>query len=182
MTNRRRWQPAVDEAPHAIPKDAAVLAASRQRATPEPPYLESEKPQRQCVHGYSVMPDVSTHHRLQPLACLGDGFMLAKLKLGSNLVQLRLQSFTTRLLQHRGASIAPFLYADLREEKEVERLQLSFSTPLPLVDRIRAELQWVADPLSYEFAFTTPRRLNRRTGETPWKPRLDATSLARSRR
>src|SRR5713101_485629 len=45
MTDRRQWQPAVDEAPHAIPKDAAVLAASRQRAMPEPSHLESEDPQ-----------------------------------------------------------------------------------------------------------------------------------------
>ena len=27
MTDRRQWQPTVDETPHAIPKDAAVLAA-----------------------------------------------------------------------------------------------------------------------------------------------------------
>ncbi len=29
MTDRRQRQPASDQAPHAIPKDAAILAASR---------------------------------------------------------------------------------------------------------------------------------------------------------
>jgi hypothetical protein len=42
MTDRRHWQPTIDEAPHAVPKDATVLAAPRQRAVPEPPYLESK--------------------------------------------------------------------------------------------------------------------------------------------
>jgi len=40
MTDGRQRQPTVDEAPHTIPKDAAVLAAPRQRAVPEPPHLE----------------------------------------------------------------------------------------------------------------------------------------------
>ncbi len=73
MTDGRRRQPACDEAPHAIPKDAAVLTAPRQRAMPEPSYLESKKSQRRVVHGHSVILDVSTHHRLQPLANFGMG-------------------------------------------------------------------------------------------------------------
>src|ERR1700730_10640737 len=68
MTDRRHRQPASDEAPHVIPKDAAFLAAPRKRAMPKPSYLESEKSQRRVVHGHSVISDVSTHHRLQPLA------------------------------------------------------------------------------------------------------------------
>ena len=68
MTDARQRQPASEEAPHAIPEYAAILAAPRQHAMPEPSHLESEKPQRRCVHGHSVIPDVSTHHRLQPLA------------------------------------------------------------------------------------------------------------------
>src|SRR5258705_12160157 len=39
MTDRRQWQSMVDEAPHALPQKAAVLAAPRQRAIPEPPHL-----------------------------------------------------------------------------------------------------------------------------------------------
>ena len=40
MTDCGRRQPASDEAPHAIPEDAAVLAAPRQRAMSEPSHLE----------------------------------------------------------------------------------------------------------------------------------------------
>src|SRR5438876_1608581 len=43
MTDRRRRQPASDEAPHAIPKHAAFVATPRKRAMPEPPYLEPKK-------------------------------------------------------------------------------------------------------------------------------------------
>jgi len=43
-----------------------------------------------------VIPDVPTHHRLQPLAHFGDGFMHASLKFGFHLVQFRLTfAFTT---------------------------------------------------------------------------------------
>jgi hypothetical protein len=136
MTDRRQRQPAVDEAPHAIPKDAAVLAAPRQRAMPEPPDLEPKDPQRVLVQGHSVIADVSTHHRLQPLALFGDGFVHAPLKLGFHLVQLRLQSLAYRLPQHRKPSITPLLYADMRKAQEVERLRFPFSTPRPAVARI----------------------------------------------
>ena len=144
MTDGRHRQPASDEAPHAIPKDAAFLAAPRQRAMPEPSHLEPKNPQRVLVPGHSVIPDVSTHHRLQPLAQFGDGFVHASLKLGFHLVQFRLQPFAYRLPQHREPSIAPLLHADVREAKKVERLRFPFSTPLPLVDRKRTELQQVA--------------------------------------
>src|SRR5207253_8800260 len=45
MTDGRQRQPASDEAPHTIPKDAAFLAAPRKRAMPEPPHLEPKNPQ-----------------------------------------------------------------------------------------------------------------------------------------
>ena len=141
MTDSRRRQPASDKAPHAIPKHAAFLAAPRQRAMPEPPYLESKDPQRVVVLGHSVISDVSTHHRLQPLAYFGDGFMHPSLKFGFHLVQFRLQPFADRLPQHREPSVAPLLHTDVRKAEEVERLRFPFSTPLPLIDRIRTELQ-----------------------------------------
>jgi len=62
MTDRRQWQPAGEEAPHAIPEDVAGLAAPRQRAMPEPSYLESKKSQRGVVHGHSVIPDMCIHY------------------------------------------------------------------------------------------------------------------------
>src|ERR1700758_1388256 len=141
MTDSRHGQPAVDEAPHAIPKAAAVLAAARQRAMPESPDLEPKDPQRRFIHGHSVVADVATHHRLQPLALVGDGFVHATLKFGFHLIQLRLQPFAYRLPQHREPSIAPLLHADVRKAEKVERLRFPFSTPLPLVDRTRTELQ-----------------------------------------
>src|SRR5882762_6875684 len=55
MTDGRRRQPASDKAPHAVPMDAAILAAPRQRAIPEPSHLESKKSQRRVVHGHSVI-------------------------------------------------------------------------------------------------------------------------------
>src|SRR6267378_6921590 len=141
MTDHRHRQPTVDQAPHTIPQDVAVLAAARQRTLPEPPYLESKEPQRRSVHGHAVISVVTPHHRLQPLAQFGNGFVHAPLKLGFHLIQLRLQPSPYRLPQHRKPSIAPLLYANMRKSEEVERLRLPFSTPLPLVDRMRTELQ-----------------------------------------
>jgi uncharacterized protein YndB with AHSA1/START domain len=65
MTEGRRRQPASDEAPHAVPKDAAFLAAPQERAMPEPPHLEPKDPQRVVVSRHTVISDVSTHHRSQ---------------------------------------------------------------------------------------------------------------------
>src|SRR6202140_4890306 len=90
MTDGGQRQPASDEAPHALPVDATVLAAPRQSAMPQPAHLESKERQRRVVHGYAVIPDVSTHHRLQPLTQFGDGFVHTLLKLGFHLVQFRL--------------------------------------------------------------------------------------------
>src|SRR5260370_38712191 len=49
MTDDRHRQPAVDEAPHAIPEYATVLTAPRQRAMPQPSHLEPKDPQRVLV-------------------------------------------------------------------------------------------------------------------------------------
>src|SRR5207249_6882621 len=90
---------------------------------------------------HPVISDVSTHHRLQPLAQFGDGFVHASLKFGFHPVQLCLQPFADRLPQHRIHSIASLLHADVRKAKKVERLRLPFSTPLPVIDRERTKLQ-----------------------------------------
>jgi hypothetical protein len=104
MTDGRQWQPASDEAPHAIQQGAAVLAAPRQRTVPEPADSESKNRQRRLIHGHSVLSDVSTHHRLQPFTHFGDGLVHPTLKFGFHLVQLRLQPFADRLPQHRKPS------------------------------------------------------------------------------
>jgi hypothetical protein len=41
MADHRHRQPTVDQAPHTIPQDVAVLAAARQRTLPEPPFGQS---------------------------------------------------------------------------------------------------------------------------------------------
>src|SRR6266705_2926812 len=128
MTDSRQWQPAVNETPHTIPQDAAVLASPRQRAMPEPPYLEPKDPQRRCVHGHPVVPDVSTHDRLQPSTLLKDGYVHAPPKLGFHLVQLRLQPFAYRLPQHREHSVASLLRANVRPSRPGE------SHPRPLTE------------------------------------------------
>src|SRR5882762_2975036 len=141
MTDSRQRQPARDEASHTIPEDATVLAPPRQRAMPKPSDSESKNRQRRLVHGHPVIANVSTHHRLQPLALFGDGFVHSSPKLGFHRIQLRLQPFANRLPQHRKPSIAPLLHADMRKAQEVEGLRLPFSTPLSLVDRMWTELQ-----------------------------------------
>src|SRR6266478_6189099 len=141
MTDGRQGQPAGDEAPRAIPKHAAFVAAPRKGAMPEPPHLDPKQIQRRLVHGHPVVADVSTHHRLQPSTHFGDGFVHPSLKLGFPFVQLRLHPFADRLPQHRIHSIAPLLYADVRKAEKVERLRFPFSTSLPVQDRERTKLQ-----------------------------------------
>jgi hypothetical protein len=122
MTDNRQRQPAVDETPHTVLEEAAMLAAERQRALPEPGDLESKPTQRRCVHGHTIVPDVSTHQRLQPLALFGDGLVHTPLKFGFHLVQLRLQSLADRLPQYRVHSVASLLYAEMRKAEKVECL------------------------------------------------------------
>ena len=73
MTDGWQWQPAGDEAPHTFPEETAILAAPRQGALPEPSDAEAKDLQRRRVHGHPIVADVSTHHRLQPLALFGNG-------------------------------------------------------------------------------------------------------------
>jgi hypothetical protein len=49
MTDGRQRQPAMDETPHAVPQEAAILAAPRQRAIPEASHLEPKENQRPCT-------------------------------------------------------------------------------------------------------------------------------------
>ena len=84
MTDGRQRQPASDETPHAVPKDAAILAASRQRAMPEPSHLEPKEKQRRLIH------DVRQKRR--GTSALGRPF---------------LHTYSFPILQHAG--IQPFL-------------------------------------------------------------------------
>src|SRR2546426_8670623 len=53
MVGANEWQPAVDQPPHPVPKDASVLATPRKGAMPEPPHSEPEEGERRAVHGHS---------------------------------------------------------------------------------------------------------------------------------
>src|ERR1035441_712133 len=141
MIHAHRRKPVVDQAQHPIPRYSAVLAAARQRPMPEPAYLESERTQRVAVHGHSVVADVSTHHRPQPLACVLDGRVHSLSQLGFYRVQLRLLPLANCLPYHRKVTVAPLLPADMREAEKVERLRLPYSAPLSVSDRERSELQ-----------------------------------------
>ena len=141
MIDHHRRQPVRDKAPHAIPAEATVLAAPRQRAMPEPAYPVPEQMQSRLVHGHAVIPDVSTYHRRQPLALFGDGVMHAPLQLDFHRIELGLQPLANRLPQHGVHSVVPLLHADVRKAEEVERLRLPFSAPLPVLDCIRSKLQ-----------------------------------------
>ena len=141
MIHPRRRQPTVDQATHPAPGDTAVLAAARKRSMPEPAYSEPERAQRRAVHGHSVIADVSTYDRVQPLAHFRDGIVHAPPEFAFHLIQLRLHPLTNRLPQHREVPVAPLLPADMREAKEIERFRLPFSAPLSVSSRARSEFQ-----------------------------------------
>jgi hypothetical protein len=115
--------------------ESAFVAAPRKRVMPEPPYLEPKDSQRVVVLGHSVLPDVSTHHRLQLLAYFGNGFVHPSLAI---LQQANLQPF---LDEPHDAPVCDPVLDELRQ---------------PFVRNFRMT-----------FAFATPRRFNRRTGEKP---------------
>src|SRR5437867_492378 len=141
MTSAGGRQPAVDQAPHPVPKHSGFLAAPQERAMPEPTYLEPKRVQRRAVGRHSVITNVSTHDRPQPLAHFRDGVMHASFEFGLHLAQLRLQPFANRLSQNREPSITPLLPTDVGKAEEVERLRFPFSALLPVFGRERSELQ-----------------------------------------
>src|SRR5882762_7507290 len=167
MTDGRHRKPASDEAPHAIPKDAAFLAAPRKRAMPEPPHLKPKDPQRVVVLGHSVIPDVSTHHRLQPLAYFGDGFMHPSLKFGFHLVQFSLQTSRKRL------------QTKLNEVKA--ELQRRMHEPIPEVGKwlqavVRGHIRYYGVPMNqpalYLFRFQVGRLWHRALSRRSQKGRV----------
>ena len=166
MTDRRQRQPAGDEAPHAVPQNAAVLAAPRKRAMPEPTDSEPKNRQRRLIHGHPVVADVATHHRLQPLALFGDGFVHAKPKLGFQRVQLCLHPLADRLRQHRETSVTPHLLtASASRSKSLTclntrpaRSPVNASTPPSRAAPHDSGPMWVAISHSYDFLihYTSP--------------------------
>jgi hypothetical protein len=134
-------QPTVDQASHSVPTDVAVLATARERLVPEQACLKPERAQRGAVHGHSVIADVTTNDRPQPLAYFRDGVVHASSEFVFYLAQLRLHPLTNRLPQHRVVTVASRLPADMREAKEGERFRLPFSALFPVSGREPSELQ-----------------------------------------
>ena len=135
------WQVAVDESPHPVPKNPAILAAMRQCTVPESAHLKPEYQERMSVRGHTIIPIVPTDDRAQPFAYLRNGIVHPLLELGLHLAQLRLQPLADRLPYHGKPSITPLLPADVREAEKVERLGLPLSTFPPVLGRERSELQ-----------------------------------------
>jgi hypothetical protein len=94
--------------------------------------------QRRAVHGHSVIADVSTHHRPQPLAHFRDGVVQTSLQFGSHRLDLRLPPLAHRLPQHREPSFSGFP-ADVREAQKVEALRFPVATVSPILVRIAAK-------------------------------------------
>src|SRR4029077_14670064 len=90
MTDSWWWQPALNQAPHPVPSDTALLAASRKHAVPSPAHLSPEGAQRRAIHGHPVVAGMPTNTRAKPLAHFGDGIMHAPPKLDIHFAQLRL--------------------------------------------------------------------------------------------
>jgi hypothetical protein len=114
ITDDRYRQPAGDQAPHAVPKDATVLTAPRQRAMPEPPHLEPKDMQRSLVKGHTVIPDVyplQRTGRIFPARCPGR-VLLWQVPFGQTLslcpLRHRLSGIVRRLprsVRHRRTSL-----------------------------------------------------------------------------
>src|SRR6266851_1798992 len=141
VTDADRRQPAINQPPHAVPQDPAVLTTSRKRAMPEPARVEPKQVERRSVHGHPVVADVSLDHRAQPLTDLRDGVVHASPEFGGDLTQLSLQPRTNRLPQHRKPSVASLLPADVREAEEVESFGLPLTASRSVLSRAGAELQ-----------------------------------------
>ncbi|MGB8837045.1 MAG: hypothetical protein WCC67_09900, partial [Candidatus Acidiferrales bacterium] len=136
-----RRQPTVDQTSHSVPTDVAILAAARERLMPEQACPQSERAERGAVHGQSVIADVSTNDRTQPLTYFRDGVVHSPSEFVFYFAQLRLHPFTNRLPQHRVVSVASRLPADMREAEEGERFRLSFSSLFLVSSREPPELQ-----------------------------------------
>src|SRR5438093_9536815 len=91
MTSAGGRQPTVDQAPHPVPKHSAFLAAPQERAMPEPTYLEPKRVQRRAVGRHSVITNVSTYDRPQPLAHFRDGGIHAQFEFDLHLAPFPLQ-------------------------------------------------------------------------------------------
>ena len=141
MTDTSGRHPAIDRPLHSRPGQTMALAAPTKRAHPQPADLKTKGAQRRGVHWHAVVADVSADDAAQPQALLADGPVQASPQFGFHRPQLRKQPLANRLPQHREASIAPLLPANVREAEKVERLRVPETTSSPVGGRVRTEFQ-----------------------------------------
>ena len=74
---------------HPSPRQASSLTTPFEHARPDPARCQSKVTDRYCIHGYSVVAHVATHHRAQVPTHLWNGLMPALPKFFFDLLQLR---------------------------------------------------------------------------------------------
>ena len=131
MTDAGRRQPAVDEPPHPVPEDAAVLAAPRQRAMPEPAHLE---PKHAAAPGSSWAPRSSgcAHSTTERSHLPTSGTGSCMRRRSSAFTSFSFACSRLRIVCRSTVNrpLLLFFAADVREAEEVERLRLPFAAPL----------------------------------------------------
>jgi hypothetical protein len=169
MTDGRQRQPASDETPHAVPKDAAILAAPRQRAVPEASHLEPKEKQRRLpdvVRGDFLM-------RPEATAALGGlGISRFPHEVSAYVHGVSDRAGPWHTSRYRCSRRAPplLLTASASRSEILTRLNTGRHVPLPTLRRCpceqlrmtRGRCGWLAH-IRMTFAFTTPRRFSRRT-------------------
>jgi hypothetical protein len=126
MRDPDRREPLFREAQHALPVQAAALAATPKRPIPVPDRHEPEGVDALAVAGHGVVREMPTHHASQPAALLGDGQMSASHQLGVDLAQLRPHPLRFRDPLELKAPVLG-LPADMRKTQKPERLRLAES-------------------------------------------------------
>jgi hypothetical protein len=126
VTDTGVWNPRGDQTFHAVPGQMMLVTAASQHFLPQTAYFLSEDADRWAVHGYTIAPGVTRHHRPQISPLLRNGIMHAFSKLGVDFLQLSCQLFAHRLSKHRELPL-PRLSTYVHESQEVE----GFRFPLP---------------------------------------------------
>jgi len=139
MTDGRQRQPASDEAPHAIPKDAAVLATPRQRAFPKYRDVVAESHEGPGVRGHRVVRKEACDHLLEPSSLFGNRPVHPPPQLLLDRLELRPHAVAPGLPFDQEATRAR-CPADEGEAQEIEGLRFAQALPLTACRRVASEL------------------------------------------
>src|SRR5680860_332459 len=131
--------PGISDGPHTLPGEAGALAATLQRALPEPCHLEPEPAHCLAVGRYRVVREVAAHHASQPCCLDGDGQVDAALYRKFELPKLVPHPFGYRVTPQEELAV-PGGRADVHEPQEREGLGFPQTTPAPGVGGEPSEL------------------------------------------